>query len=210
MAINVGSRLEIVNYCVCGDQAALNVLHYLVTATSAPDLSEQLVLDAYTAFQKVPYANAISGDASFQGSSLRKETAGVWGGYYYARDPALGVGDTCMPRQTTGIITWRSPVGGRSGRGRSYIPFPGESWNKAEGKPEAAYITLLTTLGNKLRVLTGLVLADANTIDMTVYIRKKSDGSVSLTDRYSVPAKFATQRRRGSYGRPNRVPDPLA
>jgi len=54
-----------------------------------------------------------------------------------------------MPVQIAGLLTHRTNVLGRSGRGRSYLPTPNEV-SSSNGAPSGAYITLMDAFGAAL------------------------------------------------------------
>ena len=96
---------------------------------------------------------------------------------------------------------------GPRGEGRTYIPFPSQTDNTGTGVPSAGYITRCGTLAN----------AYINTIDITGVglgsVRLLpvlwSPGTPTITRQVvalRVAPAWATQRRRGSFGRTNRPP----
>lgn len=119
-------------------------------------------------------------------------------------------GAIALPRQVAGLISWYTERAGPGGRGRSYLPFPPAAADVLDGLPSAAYIIALQAFANAL-----LTLEDFNTggrtanAELVVYSRH----SIVLpgTHAYEITLyvarnKWATQRRRGSFGKPNNAP----
>jgi len=107
-----------------------------------------------------------------------------------------------LPRQTSGLIQWRTLLSGRKNRGRTYVPFPTEAHNDTGFGPNAAYTTLLQALATDLY---GPVVSDAggnsNTFALTIWHR--SSQTDTLVSAVATSNKWATQRRRSSFGRAN-------
>jgi hypothetical protein len=114
-----------------------------------------------------------------------------------------------LPQQVSGLVSFYSNVAGGTGRGRQYIPFPAvtDVDNVAPERPTAIYV------GN-LNGWAGLMIGprtwgyngglDTCTVAGVIWSRKAN------TFRYMTVGLartiWATQRRRGDYGRPNPVP----
>lgn len=211
MAIALNNYFELVVYTRCADQAALNVLHYQLTALSGPQPTEQQAVDAITAWLKTPVASMMAPQASYRGCSLRVWFGAAFGGYYYSKNASSGTrAGTVMPKQASGIISWRTAVGGRRGRGRSYIAFPDEDSNIDTGYPDATYMADIETLAAKMQNTGALIFSGANTMTANLVIWHRPFSAPTLVDHHTTPQKWATQRRRGDFGRPNKVPDALA
>jgi hypothetical protein len=120
-----------------------------------------------------------------------------------------GFGDNAgdaLPRQTSGIISLVTALGGRKNRGRVYVPFPSETDNAIAGHPTAGYVT---ALGDLAAILTGPYIgvgAGGNTNDLQPVILHRVDGSVTPITGHFERSFWATQRRRGDFGRPNTGP----
>jgi hypothetical protein len=107
-----------------------------------------------------------------------------------------------MSNQTSGLITWRTILAGRKYRGRIYVPFPAVVFQTVLGEPSAAYVALLDTLATILVGLTTITsLTGAGTMALGLYHR--STGEVTGVIEGVPQDKWATQRRRGNYGRLN-------
>lgn len=132
---------------------------------------------------------------------------------YIAQDgtPGTGIGDP-LPTQSCGLVSYQYNLSGKQGRGRNYLPFPTEDDNAADGLPTAGYMTDADTFASAWNpvslVVTGSGVGPPTaTITGCLYnpygaIPVKIPTVVSRTIR----KKWATQRRRGSEGRPNNSP----
>jgi len=124
-----------------------------------------------------------------------------------------GVAGDPVPRQSRGIVTLTTANAGRSWRGRRYIPFPSETSNDSDGTPTGPYLTALDTLGTALITTLVGVGGGGNTCDLEPVLAKltyvghvlNSITMKSFAGRIS-RNRWATQRRSGSYGRPNVTP----
>ena len=134
----------------------------------------------------------VSGVAPFKLSSLN----GVNGGAgTVAGDP--------LPKQTAGVISLYANSIGKKYRGRSFIPFPGEADSGALAGPTAGYITRLASLAVAYRQQWSFTLGvTLITMDPVIWpgdpLFPTQPISVAIAQ-----AKWATQRRRGAYGKPN-------
>lgn len=109
------------------------------------------------------------------------------------------------PSQVSGIISTRTAVGGRKGRGRVYVPFPGQVAYMANGEPTAAYITLVTALASAW-VAPQIIVGAGGSVSLVPSLRHRATGlTTALLTAYPKPV-WATQRRRGDYGRANVSP----
>lgn len=106
--------------------------------------------------------------------------------------------------QATGMISTQTVFAGKQYRGRIYIPWIPQSFIGTSGHPAAGYLTALTTLaGLIVGVLTVSVAGRTATLSLCVYHRKFKLFTYVLTA--VIRASFATQKRRGNYGK-NRTP----
>lgn len=208
--IDVNDIIELVPYCTQDDQAALNVLHLKCTATVGGPFTESDVANAIAAYYTSRYVGLLNNNAYFNGVTLRRWLSPGWGAYYYKALRVQGLaGADALPRQDAGIISWRTPISGRRGRGRSYVPFPAEADNDTTAIPGATYMSNLASLANRIITTGALVITGANVATFNLVIYSRDLGTFEQVDHFVTPRKWATQRRRGSFGRPNRIPDGL-
>lgn len=192
--------------CYLPNQVSVNVLHYICTTAAGAggtDTTFAAGLDALLS----PLVKALIDEAAFwRGVSVQQISPPppTLPAVVTVNDgPGTALGDL-LPAQVSGIITKQTPLAGVKFRGRMYVPFPSETDNNSNA-PTASYGTRLTSLA--------LALSDAivagvggDTSDMTPCLYHRSDGSITLITQARANTLWATQRRRGNYGKLNAVP----
>ena len=118
-----------------------------------------------------------------------------------------------MATQVSGIITKRTSFGGRAFRGRMYVPFVPVDAADGSGKPTGAYGILLAAVGVAACSSFIVVGAGGNTTMVPCLFHRKGYivgtpppvgvNTITPVTNLTLSSKFATQRRRGMYGRPN-------
>jgi len=189
------------------EQASVNTFHYRVTAVTGivPSLTDFLTVFDTTA--AAPYKALLSNHATYNGAVAQivfplplrvaektSVSAGAGGG--------AGAG---LPRQACGLISWTTPLAGPGGRGRTYIPFLSDADTELNGQASAAYKALAGTFATAISVMTN-VPGGAGSATVELGIRHGTTASFTAFTGGSVSGQFATQKRRGSFGRPNSSP----
>ena len=122
-----------------------------------------------------------------------------------ATSTSIGSGSDCLPTQTSGIITFNPAVTGRGRKGRIFVPFPKSSKLDVDGTPTASYVIDLQNYANALAIGSTFPILGAGggsaVAVPTVYQRATDTHSDIAT--FLARKEWATQRRRGNYGRPN-------
>jgi len=194
---------ESVICCQLNDQAGLNVRHWKVTdvtgSISGTDIADKL--DSELAAE---ICACMSNIAYYGGIRARR----VW--------PTLSVVETNgdgtnvgtseaipLPSQVCGLATLYSDTPGRAGRGRLYVPFPSIDHNAGEAAaPNATYFAALGAYSASFTV--GYTVTNGGNscvIEPVIWTRGTSNAR-RITSR--IPrAQWATQRKRGAYGRTN-------
>lgn len=199
------------------EQAAVNSFHFLClnhTGTAVNDTDLARALEAVVA---PIYKPAVSPVTSFRGVQVMVRNTPAQG-----PPPApvfsnalVGPGTATIPdcaRQVAGLIHWTTPLGGPAYRGRTFFPFPTGGALGSSGTPTAGYQTEMKALGDALLAFTSVSNAGAlgtATLDLVIFhYRKNPQAAIIPTPitGYIIANKFATLRRRGSYGRPNTSP----
>jgi hypothetical protein len=119
-----------------------------------------------------------------------------------------------LPRQSCGLIYATTAKAGRAFRGRNYLPFPAAALQNATlDQPSAAAVAILggvaTILYGTFVVSVGGVLT---TLTPIIFHRKANKAGTTVANGYDPILNFggrllwATQRRRGDYGRQNNSP----
>ncbi len=197
---------EVKVYTTLGNQAGLNVFHHLVSNVVGTGVSDQQLADHYAGLYPSVYKNIMSSAASFRGVGVRriKPTISLEVYSTIGQGPGLVTGDP-LPKQIAGMITLRTALPGRANRGRMYVPFPAEAHNDADTTPTAPYMVLLGNLG--MVVWSDSVAGGgANTQTMSPGVYHRALGTLTRLTTYTTRDRWATQRRRGDYGKPNILP----
>lgn len=111
-----------------------------------------------------------------------------------------------MPRQASGIITTLTTLAGRANRGRKYVPFPSEDANTVDAIPGAAYITALDGYAGSLIPSASFTIGAVNEVWNPIILRVGAPATSPNIQEWKSRLRWATQRRRGSYGTPNLPP----
>lgn len=204
----VGDIIEVKHACYCRDQLALNVLHIKFSAVSTPPPTYAKLAEDLEAALSAEIIAALSAEAEYLGCSIRNVWPLPLGGEIISTlDAAVGaIAGHVLPLQVTGMVTKRTNRPGRAHRGRMYVPFPGEASSEDDGRPTAAYRALLATIGVALTAVIPVVAMGAGNVGNYIVFQRAAAQESSYITAYTSQPKFATQRRRGSYGRPNARP----
>jgi hypothetical protein len=159
------------------------------------------------------FANCISNDASLLGWKLYAKDMGS----PPLIDIATGVatvgtgGAGQLPTQNCGLASFVSSIGGAAGKGRMYFPFPYTAAVAATGLLDAAYVTQIGAVTAKL--VGGFTVANVGVGGGSLSIKACTHFTVGSAPPLAFPMTtviirdgFATQRRRGFFGKPNSNP----
>jgi hypothetical protein len=192
------------------EQAAYNILHVKVTAQVLAGATEQEIADNQSLAWGAFYRNAMVNSATYIGVGMKKISPGG-PGFETVSKVNTGVGMVAgdmLPRQIAGLTTLVSTLAGRSGRGRMYIPFPGEASNDVNSTPTAGYLALLDAfcLAWKATYVIASIVNPGASTTIRYGIFSKVLGAINLAANAVCKDAWATQRRRGTFGRANLPP----
>lgn len=208
MAVMTGELWRASILAVAGDQTAYNVVHFRVQATGGGLVTEQEWTDAFATRLDTALINLLPSSTSYWGVLTQKFNPLPVSNTY--RNTAFGAAGAlsaeCLPRQVAGMFTKRTMYGGPGGRGRVYVPFPSEEANDATFKPNAGYMTSLGIYASRLTTTLVVTGASTGTATMVPILWKPKFGDWYDLIGVTARQKWATQRRRGSYGRQNSPP----
>lgn len=191
--------------CRFGDQLGLNVRHYRSVASTGPGpISPQLFADELFDRLDATYIAILTSSSEFRGVIVQKILplpAGM--GFLSSQDAIAGsqTGDP-LPRQVSGLISLRTDFSGRRFRGRAYIPFPPETLSEADATPTAFYLAGLADIAQAMVEPLGVTDGGSTETWLPVIFHRDS-GTTDFITSAMVHDAWATQRRRGSFGRPN-------
>jgi hypothetical protein len=118
--------------------------------------------------------------------------------------PCTGGGQE-LPRQTAALISWHTNDAYPSGRGRLYTPFPPVTANGPSGTILPAYQGTVQGLATALLQFTAFGTGAGSTQCSLVLYGYELQTVKPIVD-WTVQGKWATQRRRGGFGRANVSP----
>lgn len=206
----VNDRLQLRVWCADAEQAAVNTFYFKVYGiTNNP--TDQMVADHWATTLKPLYTAILNNDSFFQGVQVRIDNRLPLPVQANAVDGFPGAGTAGTPglsRQTCGLITFRTDVAGPRGRGRTYLPFPAVADQDVPDGPVAGYRVRAAAIVTALEGTGGstVITSGADVIFINFVHWSKKYGTMDLFTPSTVSTKWATLRKRGSFGRANASP----
>jgi hypothetical protein len=195
------------SYCTFGEQTAINITHWRVPLIGAPLIDTANIALIADGLLAPHYKGLLAKEASYHGA----DCATIWPA---ATQPltsvtGLGIGTAIggiLPGQTSGLIRFRGLRAGRHGRGRMYVPFPAVGDCGLTGAPMARYMTALNSMA--IVLLDGIQSTSSPGAagHLKLGLWDKTGKVFDQVWQVAAPAAFATQRRRGHFGRLNPPP----
>jgi len=199
-------------WSVDGDQASVQRFWYDVTSITGTSTTDQIMADQLETTLAPLYKPLLNNIAEWRGVQVQiyRDNA-IFSEVSSIAHAGVGTGGALpLPRQSSGIISWGSARAGRRFRGRMYIPFPSTTADTGDGIPTSAYQVALQTLADAWRqsVFFGSVGSAIQAEPFLKHSPGKTPIPATVTHITTGDAnlKWATQRRRGSYGRINSSP----
>lgn len=203
--IALNDVIEVKAFNVLGGQQAITTWYYQATGVTAPGVTDNDCLATLNAAAGPAFQAYMSANSRYNGMRLSVTLP--------VRQPFVssiagaGVGLNAvdaLPPQTSGLISHRTAVAGPRGRGRTYLPFPTESMNGADGNPTAGGVALLQTWASVM-MTTFPVTVGASTVTLTPVIKSRSLPTVIVITSSFAKTRWATQDRRSQIRRPDQV-----
>jgi len=194
-------------WCTIQNQASVNSFYYRVVAVGAPPATDKDFSDNFDSVVAADYKALLNAIATYKGVVAQI----IWPPPIAAdvtTTASAGAGTapaSAMALQTSGIISWYTAFAGRKQRGRTYVPFPSTSDNQATGAPSASYVTRLTALATASEALVS-ILSGGRTATILPVIWHRDTHTTDDIKVFFARGVWATQRRRGAYGRGNVSP----
>lgn len=202
--LSIGDICEVRAWVVNAEQAAVNSYFFEITAASSSSDTDQALSDAIDTIIAPKYKSALGSDSDYRGTQLYIVTRRPMPAYV-STTASAGFGTASgltMGRQTSGLIAWRTAFAGPGFRGRTYFPFPTTGEDASGAIPSNGYLTILNGLSTALTG--GNSFGVAGTAKLSIFHRTTRTPT-TVTSGAPI-AKWATQKRRGSYGRANVSP----
>lgn len=211
VALAPSSIVQVRIWTTDSEQAAVNTIYYRCTdAGNLPYPTDEDMAAELDDIIKPALRNIIYSGATYNGLQLT-----VLGGTPQTATlnwPITGggglSGDVGMARQAAGLNTWTTIYSGSKYRGRTFWPFPAVSDDEGLGVPTALYQTHLAALLAGLfnyHVITGDSGGFLGT-QIGVYSRKAPAPTFTPINNFIIRKKWATQKKRGSFGKANSSP----
>jgi len=202
--VAVGELYRCVLYTRADDQLGLMVRHFRIAGINAGVPTELGICNQQELLLAGLVKPLMAGTAEWRGLTIQKISP-LPSRVEVFSNAALGggtAGAVLMPRQVSGLVKLGSENAGRANRGRLYIPFPATTDDTVDGHPSAGYQVNAAALADALigSKLAGPVGNTANII--WVVRHAPAFTTTDLTTRV-VRERWATQKRRGDFGRPN-------
>jgi hypothetical protein len=189
------------------EQAAVNTFFYKVTAVGGSIGTLEDMTDAFSTAVHTLYKLILNQQTNFDGVlgqivfppplMVAVKNNGDAGGGTDGPDAAA--------RQAAGLIAWGTPLAGPGGRGRTYLPFTSAIDSEGIGVPNAAYIIAATNFAAAVLTFTTFSIG-GRSATFEFGLKKRNSSTFTPVTQGVVASKWATQKRRGSYGRPNASP----
>lgn len=204
-----GCIMQLRAWCTDGEQASVNTWYFQQVGSMTPGPTDQDFVNTMDTELASLFKGIMSPNSIYQGcqayfANLRPLPSAVLSSLF----PGPGTHGTIgLPRQTCGITEWGTGFAGGRGRGRTYWPFPGVSDDIGAGVPGAAYLVDIANLAAVLQVGISVTGGGGN-VGLQLVLRSKALPATVYQPiiTHREPAKWATQRRRGSFGRANVSP----
>jgi hypothetical protein len=202
-----GNIIEHRTYTVLGNQTSINVFHWFVASQVGLGSTEVNLGATLAGLFAGPYKALLTNQASYYGLGIQKVyPVPISTSFYLATGAGPGTaGINASGRQLAGFLKKSTNTADRHGRGRLYIPFPSTGDISALGQPTGAYFVRATALA--VLYQTGFTAgAGGNTSDLIPCIFDRQTGFHIPITLVSAVQLWATQRRRGDFGRVNAPP----
>jgi hypothetical protein len=212
--INSGGIYKLRTFCYSGNQVGINTRYLIPILVSGSPQTEQTLVNNLDGTLAPLYKPMLFNGASYIGCDLQYVSGLPPYEVQLVSFSNTGIGTggaSALPSQVSGIYTLRTSRAGRGYRGRSYIPFPPAAAT-TNGPPPlmtSTYQINLTALATQVTgvstMSTGGALYD---LDWCILHQSPSDvkGTTTPITGFQVGSLWATQKRRGDFGRVNPLP----
>lgn len=211
----MGDVYRVRTICYTATQIAINSTYWLSTnSTGAGALPADIATAFDTLFAPV-YKNWMSSAAKWRGVDVQKQVTPRPVPEFQIVNDAAGNGSANMlPTQVSGVIGWKTLIAGRHNRGRIYPGFVDALFADAAGSLTAGGVAVLAPIAaayGTQPVVTTVAPAGTDTFRLcvrSVTVAVPPPNLVAYTPVVTgIPrTRFATQRRRGQFGRTNVLP----
>jgi len=213
---NVLVQVRIWSQVTAAFQAAVNTAWYFCSSVGSPPAFDTDVADQVDSLIATDFKALLSSTAEYRGVQvILHGSSPSYAALTLPVAAAAGAGNgtsgaDLMPKQTAGILKFQTLRPGPSGRGRFYLPFPSTASDSGGGTPSAGYSTAVITFGADIGVGLAISQGGRTALLIRVLVHRKNKAGLfpdpSPVIDWSTSGLWATQKRRGSYGRQNLSP----
>jgi len=206
----VDNKVETKTFCAAGDQVGINVRNWVCTdIVGDTSFDDQILVDELSKRVALLHKPFMPSVASYLGMYLATiNVPGIPSGVVTSH---LGTGagtasGDLLPRQASALLHFETVLAGRHGRGRMYIPFGTEDFNTSAGE----LITIGLAVADALRLFYGTPQTVSNAgvhCQLWPAVRDRATNVLTLIFESRTEKRWATQRRRGQFGRQNPIPE---
>lgn len=202
-----GDIVKLQAYITDQGQGAVNTLFYVIASIGTPACTDADFASQWELAVGAAYKAVIGNNISFRGAGAQV----VWPLPMYVQQYSTALqgfgtaGATQLAKQTTGLTSWRTPLAGRKTRGRTYWPFPTTTMDQGDGTPTGGAVTNYTTLSNQILNFTVFTTGGRTATAALIIWTRKAHTYTAVTGAV-IHSAWATQRRRGDFGRLNTNP----
>lgn len=217
-----GDRVVLRVWCRDEEQAAVNSIWMQVVATGGLSIFDTEVATVWDNDVGALYKDAICDKATYLGSEVQilRPIPGLaipkrwYNSVKVSINTGVGTfGSQSLPRQCSGLMSFKAGLSGPAFRGRNYIPFPSSTAITNEGEPTAPYVTVLDAIRAAIGAyIDGNVIVGVDGNATLVWgihhrvAREEPEADLSVVKQSVIKLAIATQRRRGSLGKANKAP----
>ncbi len=205
LAINDVIRAQIA--CVDSEQASINTVHYQVTGVGVTPATLEDFAANWSALVAPKIKPMIYNGALFDGVVAQViSPLPLMARVLEDGDQGIGTaGAVGAPRQAAPLIRFQTDFAGPGFRGRNYLPFLSSSHVIGYGYASPTYVALALVLSEAMRNFTA-VSNGGRTATVRLGLWKRAGSIFTPVVSTSAGPDLATQKRRGTYGRPNLPP----
>jgi len=199
-----GDVIAVKYFCWDGQQNGVNVVHYICSDLVVGNVTDQNVADTLSTEAAIGYKDYLNVADEYAGVAAQVRFPLVQPTVKSVVSAGAGsdISDK-LPSSVALLLSTRTAMAGRSGRGRMFLPFWSGSYNAANGKPNAAAITE----GNDMAAIlfgTHVVTNAGSSITLKPVIFSKDGlGPITPITSVLVRTEWSHQTRRSDLGRPD-------
>lgn len=210
MSMSPGNIIQLQAWCTDVEQASVNSYHYRCISVGPTPATDRDVTIAFDNAIAADYKALLVNSATYNGvvGRLKNVLPLPSPQLSNANTGAGTAGAVGIPRQASGLLSFKTDVAGARGRGRAYIPFPSTSDNAGGGGATAGYGTKLDNLWATLSSFVTVASGGRSCVMEFIIWHQKGSGSPAefpIISHVSSLA-WATIKKRGSFGKANSSP----